>query len=345
MYAAASNVNSAPNISVQGTISWNTAYNGGGIYANNDINQLISIYISSNSLTSPAGYILNNTAKRDSTHHDSNYGIGGGVYIKGYVSFAMWKNSQINDNTASYWGGGVYARNVQGVFFITTYREIKKTSMDGEIYCAYAGPISLKRPQVCGNSSGGGMNGSGIHLINTPKSALCDIDMYGNTSSATTTYQMYCYSSESDAIHIFGITSIVGNIRIGGNSTSGNYIDGGYSEGGYNKKDNMVDQYFAYNGWIGNVKKDSIPEYDGTTSITTLFNNYKLNISYLEKITVDADNGFAKTSTQYYVVEMMVVYYYMSAIPYYATVVNNDANYSWISGAVWDGSNNLVIYY
>lgn len=245
-------------------ISENTANsNGGGVFLNQSAN-VSGVGIVKPTLTMTGGNIEGNTATGNGggiceargsvvdisggTVKNNKSSHGAGIFI-GDVSNATFSDGVITGNTATGYGGGVYACESRETTFTMTGGNINENT------AIYGGAISLEKATV--NITGGYIDsnvateGGGCHVRNGGKLNITDGNLMNNT--ATEAAGVYAYgNNEYNRV----IVTISGNTEIMNNIATGN--GGGIGTKDYvtiNLSDGMVRDNEALNG--GGVYMDN----------------------------------------------------------------------------------------
>ena len=191
-----------------GTISGNTATNGGGVFVCED--KLISIWggnINKNEATNGGGiyvdiwgqlYLSHESATPSHPTISSNYASndGGGIYRCDYGKFFAWNGTEIISNTADNNGGGIYeAFGAEGTFAVIGERE--------DVTCNWR----MKNVKINNNSAA---HGGGIYNADGLYQDIDTIEMLNNT--ATYTYSSTMYAGTALYIRLRGECKIDGAI-------------------------------------------------------------------------------------------------------------------------------------
>ena len=143
-----------------GSISGNTADQGGGVY------------MAGGQFTMYGGSITKNTAKKDSQNNGGNGGNGGGVYVNRGCKFDMNGNASVSDNTATESGGGVYVGGSESTFTMNGNASITdNTAKKGGGVGVYSGATfemngnaSITKNTAKKDSQNNGGNGGGVYM-------------------------------------------------------------------------------------------------------------------------------------------------------------------------------------
>ena len=232
-----------------GTISGNTAPNGGGVYVNGD--KLISIWggtISDNTASRNGGGIYAASNSQLFLSHESAANVseinirensaknGGGLYLDKTRKFYMWNHTQITNNYAGVNGGGIYAD-------VAAYDEneykyefnIASSSTSNGNYWA-----SISYNEAVGK-------GGGIYYTSTTESYvevspyIENVAMWENTNGDGKSKAMYINGKN---LQLGGLTDMDGSIQFSAYSQFCSSQVGNPSIAGDNR----------YCGWLGNYK-------------------------------------------------------------------------------------------
>ena len=186
-----------------GSITKNTADNGGGVYvynsgefnmyggeiANNKAAGHVKgtgtgggVYVSGGTFNMRGGSITNNTTEV----YGQGEGTGGGVYVHANGTFNLYDGGEIKDNTATQYGGGVYVGSYgqSGTFHMYGGKITNNTGTQygGGVY-VYEGTFDMDDGEISGNKTngpGGGVRVSRMNCVFTMRGG----EIRDNTASS-----------------------------------------------------------------------------------------------------------------------------------------------------------------
>jgi len=194
------------------TLSWNSAYWGGGIYCEYSNLYLSDCMIIHNTAEIRGGGLalnmFSNPTILNCCFADNSAFRGGGLSIDSQ-SIPTICNCSVNDNSAEYAGGGIFIKNHSNIFMseciITSNVSANR---GGGIYIENAAPF-LYHSIICGNTAinyGGGLNlhfeadaiisncsiyensanlGGGINMMNYSVPTISNCLIHGNSANST----------------------------------------------------------------------------------------------------------------------------------------------------------------